>query len=48
MTEFSQSIASSNWFLRELARWPKTLKIGTALMLLIVSCRNLCAAADAL
>ena len=36
MTEFSQSIAPSNWFLRELARWPKTLKIGTALMLLIV------------
>jgi peptide/nickel transport system permease protein len=36
MTEVSQSVASSNWFLRELARWPKTLKIGTGLMLLIV------------
>ena len=36
MTEFSQSVASSNWFLRELARWPKTLKIGTGLVLLIV------------
>jgi peptide/nickel transport system permease protein len=36
MTEVSQSVASSNWFLRELAHWPKTLKIGTGLMLLIV------------
>ena len=36
MTEFSQSIASPNRLLRELARWPKTLKIGAGLMLLIV------------
>ena len=36
MTAFSPSVASSNWLLRELARWPKTLKIGAGLMLLIV------------
>lgn len=29
MTELSQSVESPNRLLRELARWPKTLKIGT-------------------
>ena len=37
MTELSQSAAFPNRFLREVARWPNTLKIGTALILMIVA-----------
>jgi peptide/nickel transport system permease protein len=36
MTELSQSVAPTNRLLRELARWPQTLRIGAGLMLLIV------------
>src|SRR5262245_18891871 len=36
MTELGQSVVSSNRLLRELARWPTTLRIGIGLMLLIV------------